>query len=208
MLINYISTGSKSNNLLNKNIDKSFNYIKDYPINIISDIHENSKYNNVNRILFNSIYSNPIKDSRYVKTNLNNYTCSEFNLYLDSDTIVMNKGIELFNLILNDGFDLIICPSTNQDENTFWHIENQEKQYTLDQIGYNPLQLQCGVLAWRKNLAIDSFFNLWYAEWRKFEGQDQAAFVRALDQQPIKYYVLSNVWNGGYVIKHEFGSSR
>ena len=206
MNINYVSIGNKSNSLLKENIDKGLNYLRSYSINVFTDIPDIYPYSTIYKII--NKYDNGLQNSRYVKTNLYSYTKSEFNLYLDVDTIVMNNGIKLFKEILLDGFDFVICPSNNQADNSFWHISNTEREYTFNQIGYLSLQLQCGVFAYRKNEIVDKFFKSWYAEWMKFEQHDQAAFVRALHNNPISYYVLGNSWNGGTIIRHDFGKLR
>lgn len=208
--IHYISFGNKVNTLVNKSIDSIKKYLKDidYTINIITDSFKYDYDSNINISLVNKINKSNIINSRYYKTSINNYIDKtiDYHLYLDADTIILNKDIDKIIKILSDGFDLVICPSTNQESNSFWHIQELEKQKTFEQLEYQPLQLQGGVFAW--NVKTDIFFDTWFNEWNKYKDQDQAALVRALAIHPVKYYLLSNVFNGGSVVKHNFGATK
>lgn len=195
-LIHYISYGDKSN----KQLDKSLNSLRQYnsyPVNVISEL--NSKH---------ILDSNNVYNSRYSKTTLNLYQ-SDKNIYLDSDTLVKSNIDILFNLL--DTFDLVICLSSNQSiDNKYWHVSDDEKQYTYDTISNQLLQYQCGVFSWRKCLAMDKLFTEWHKEWLLYKGQDQAAFSRALYNCPVKMYLLGNSYNSSNatVIQHNFGSIR
>lgn len=206
--IHYVSLGNKSNIELHKSIDSlvKSNELLDYRINMLNNEYQ-AKYSYLNYSFINRVFDNDIKNSRYYKTKLNNYQ-TEYNLYLDSDTIILDKIDIYFNLL--DQYDLVICNSTNQDHESFWHIDTLERNDTYDTLGYIPLQLQCGVFSWRQGEVMDRFFSTWHNEWLIYKGQDQAAFVRALHRIPIRYYILSNTFNGsnGSVIQHNFGKIR
>ena len=70
------------------------------------------------------------------------------------------------------------------------------------------LQLQGGMMFWRKNERTRAFFQAWREEWERWKGQDQAALLRALHRTPLKLWLLSNEWNGGSLIEHRYGAAR
>ena len=145
--------------------------------------------------------------SRRAKVNL--FDLSKFDkfVYLDVDTRTRESLTPLFD-ILADGWDIVICPSSNQDEQTFWHVGEQERNATLNEIGINPLQLQCGVIAVSKNERTRALFQAWALEWMRYSGEDQAAFARALYRAPVKVWMMGYPWNGGAAISHNFGAMR
>jgi hypothetical protein len=204
-LIHQISFGNKSYIELNKSIDSIYRYIDNIDIRVLGDKLINKP--NTYTVLVNQL-DTPIKSSRYYKTKLNEYS-SNYNLYLDSDTLVKSKDIlNMFRLL--DNYDLVISYSQNQDSDAFWHIDELERNYTYEQLGYTPVQYQAGVFSWRQNKDTDEFFRLWHSEWSIFEGQDQAAFVRALHKKPLKVYLVGNAYNSsnGAILEHHFGKIR
>lgn len=213
-LIHQISFGDKSYVELLKSI-KSIHEYNDTYIQILSDRKINLydahsiQIDLVNQLDNTYDYRyNPVKSSRFYKTKLNEYS-SEYNLYLDSDTVVKSKDIEIMFRLLDD-YDLVICLSSNQESDSFWHIEELERNYTYEQLGFIPLQLQCGVFSWRQNEYTNKLFEQWNKEWLIFQGQDQCAFVRALYKCPLRIYLLGQSFNSsnGSVIEHHFGKIR
>lgn len=210
--ITYISFGNKSNTELNKSIDSLYKLNLDYKIQVITNNYVH-RYTvpKVNSIIVNLIHpDNNVINSRYYKTRLNKYA-TDLNIYLDSDTEVISKDIDHIFNILDDGYDLVLSYSSNQDNDVFWHISENERNYTIDTLGYIPLQYQCGVIGYCRNDITDRFFNYWYNEWDRYKGQDQAAFVRAINELPeLKIYLLGKPFNDsrGIVIKHNFGKIR
>jgi hypothetical protein len=149
-------------------------------------------------------YTN-VQKSRWAKVNLDNWSPFDHALYLDADTRVRGD-ISLGFRVLDDGFDLVICPSIQQGNDSLHHVGADDKERTLSAIGYDDaLQLQAGVFWFRKSDAMHALFQAWREEWLKFEEQDQGALMRALHKRPVKMWVLSNVWNGGAVIDHRHG---
>ena len=145
--------------------------------------------------------------SRYAKTKLLDWTEFDEILYLDADTRVtgpVGAGYE----IIADGWDMAIVPSDNQGEQLLWHIDKPEKDNTLLELGYIPLQLQAGVMFVGRNERTKAFFHAWFDEYCKYGDEDQAAFLRALNRVPLKIWLLGKPWNGGPVIQHRFGAFR
>lgn len=151
----------------------------------------------------------PGEPGRWAKVNLDQATKFERSLYLDADTRVQAPVAPGFD-VLGDGWDLVIVPSTRQGEEALWHLEEKERELTILELGYVPLQLQGGVFWFARNKRVRAFFRMWRKEWRRFTGQDQGALLRALDQRPLKVWLFGFPWNSsqGALIQHRFGSAR
>lgn len=131
-------------------------------------------------------------------------------LYLDADTQVQ-QDVSIGFEILRDGWDVVITPSEAQGADALWHIKAEERQVTLDELGTwqgGYLQLQAGVFFIRRSIQTRDFMLTWEQEWRRWQDQDQAAFLRALALSPIRVWLLGRPWNGGAVIQHKFGRAR
>ena len=145
--------------------------------------------------------------SRYAKTKLLEWTDFNDMLYLDADTRVTGDISTGFD-ILADGWDIVLTPSDHQGEDVFWHVGQTEKDNTLLELGYIPLQLQAGVMFIRRNERTKAFFHAWFDEYCRYGDEDQAAFLQALNRVPLKIWLLGKPWNGGPVIQHRFGAFR
>lgn len=147
--------------------------------------------------------------SRKAKVNLLSMAPQEWDqvLYLDADTRVYG-GLSAGFAALDAGWDIAMRPSDHQGGDVFWHVGEDERQATMQQCGYTPLQLQCGVMFIARNERTGRLYKNWNEEWRRWQDEDQAAFVRALDKTPLKIWMLGHPWNGGAVIAHKFGSVR
>ena len=146
--------------------------------------------------------------ARWSKLNLDTLSPFEHTLYLDADTRV-RADIRVGFDILADGFDMVIVPSTAQDGRLFQHVGDDEREYTFEALGNPyPLQLQGGVFWFIESKPMLELFAAWRNEWEKYEGQDQAALLRALDRVQIKVWLLSNEFNGGSLVSHYFGQAR
>ena len=145
--------------------------------------------------------------SRQAKVSLIDTTKFDRFIYLDADTRPRESMQVLFD-ILSDGCDMVITIDGNQGESVFWHVDEAEKRKTLEEIGFTPLQLQCGVMAVAKNERTAKLFMAWKREWMRYSGEDQAAFIRALYSAPVKVWLLGKPWNGGAAIGHNWGAMR
>ena len=145
--------------------------------------------------------------SRYAKTSLLEWTTFDQLLYLDADTLVRQQITEPF-FMLDDGWDIVMTPSRNQDDDLMWHISDGEREATLQALGYRPLALQCGVMWMARNERTREFWQVWHEEWLRYGEEDQAAFLRALNRVPLKVWLLGFPWNGGAIIEHRFGACR
>lgn len=148
----------------------------------------------------------PAQASRWNKTHLDLLSPFEDTLYLDADTRPhgdLSAGFE----ILSDGWDMVMCPSTQQGDDWLWHVSAIERDATRREAG-DLLQLQAGVFFFRKNERTLKLFETWRSEWQRWQGEDQGAFLRALAGSPVRLWLLGQPWNGGAVISHRFGACR
>ncbi len=145
--------------------------------------------------------------SRCYKTTAPSRAHGNTEIYLDADTRVAGDLSPLVQM-LEDGWDLVITPSQHQGDECFWHVDDIERETTFSEIGYIPLQLQCGVMAYQINDRIHEFFSIWHDEWLRWKDEDQAAFMRALNEVPLKIWLLGRPWNGGAVVGHNHGRCR
>jgi len=147
------------------------------------------------------------QESRRAKVTMLRWTPYRQTLYLDADTIVcqnVNAGFAM----LEDGADVVIAPSTNQGDTWLWHVGAEERAATREALGFQALQLQAGVLFVQRNRRTRLLWHRWEREWAAYQEQDQAAFLRALHEAPVRLWLLGQAWNGGGVISHRWGAIR
>jgi hypothetical protein len=145
--------------------------------------------------------------ARWSKVNLDQLTPYAHTLYLDADTRPQGDITVGFDL-LQAGWDVVMTASDAQGNDWLWHVADDEREATLSAVGYAALQLQCGVLWFARNERVGRLFAAWRAEWQRWQGEDQGAFLRALAQVPVKVWLVGRCWNGGAMIQHRFGAVR
>lgn len=145
--------------------------------------------------------------ARWAKLNADLLSPFELTVYLDADTRPYGDISALFD-ILADGWDMVIATNENQDDHILWHISDEDRFYTLTDLGYRPLGLQGGMIGFRKSEAVTQFFGTWREEWLRFRDMDQGALLRALHRSPIRLWVMGKPWNNGAIIRHQFGQAR
>lgn len=152
-------------------------------------------------------FDNPGKGARWAKLNIDQLVGYDRVLYLDADTIIngdISAGFEIL-----DDWDLAIVPSANQESGVFQHIDETEREQTVTEIGYIPIQLQAGMMFFDR-IRCQQLFSAWRSEWLRYRDQDQAALIRALAQCPVRVWLLGKDWNSarGELITHLFGRGR
>lgn len=159
-------------------------------------------------VLWQEAYQ-PDQGGRSLKTNLLNVTPKQWRniAYIDADTRIRGDLQVGFDA-LDDGWELVITASTLQDSYFMAHIDWEERLLTKDECGFTPLQLQGGVLFARRCARVQAFFEAWHSEWLRLKDQDQGALLRALQQVPLKVWLLGRPFNGGAVVEHRFGQAR
>ena len=148
--------------------------------------------------------------ARWAKLNLDTLSPYNYTLYMDADTRVHGTIMQLFK-ILQDGFDMLVAPSTQQNTQCLHHVSETEREATFGELcNGQPLQLQGGVMGFRKSIAITELFSVWCDEWQRWHDQDQGALLRALDavKNKPRVWLLSNEFNGGAIVAHHFGRAR
>ena len=170
------------------------------PVAVITDAK--TAHKDVDHVLFDR----RDRGARWSKLNLDTLSQFENTLYMDVDTRVKGDIFAGFN-ILADGWDFVVTASHYQAGAVFRHINNEsEKTITLNELANGePLQLQGGVFFFAKNERTYKLFQAWREEWERFEDQDQAALLRALDRAPVRVWLLSQMFNGGELVEHLFG---
>jgi len=144
---------------------------------------------------------------RWAKVNLYDLSPYDTTIYLDADTRVHRKLTPAIQM-LEDGWDMAIIVSKCQEEKWLWHVNDEEREQTLVEIGCPIAQLGGGVIFFNKNPRVKKFFTAWREEWLRWQDQDQAALLRALVKNPVKLWPLNMAWNSGHIIEHRFGAAR
>jgi len=147
------------------------------------------------------------KGGRDAKTKLGVLSPWAQTLYLDADTRP-RADVRVGFDILNDGWDMVIAPSKCSGRNWLWHVGGPERAATQEELGGRLLTLGGGVIWWDRNERTQALWAAWRAEWLRWEGQDQAALMRAYIANPCRIWLLSRAWNGGTCIEHRFGAAR
>ncbi len=149
--------------------------------------------------------------ARWAKLNADRLVPDEWDafLYLDADTRIradLSVGFD----ILADGWDVAMAASEHQERDWLWHVGNEERECTAQELGHRALQLQAGAMFVARNARTAAMFRNWRNEWKRWGGQDQAALLRAMRQSPVRVWLLSRAWNSlrGEVIEHMFGRAR
>lgn len=149
-------------------------------------------------------FDDPRFGARWAKLNLDTLSPYDQTLYLDADTRPRASLQALF-APLEAGFDLVLAPSTQQGDKALWHVEQIEREATFDAFGFTPVQLQAGVLAFRKSEAMTALFQAWREEW--CGGQDQAALLRALQRVPVSIWLISSTLSD-ILVSHLYGKAK
>ena len=143
---------------------------------------------------------------RWAKVNLDKLTPYEPTLFLDADTRV-NGRLDVGFDLLAAGWELVMVPSISQGADALAHLSEPERQITFD-AAPGALQLNTGVMWFRKTRAVTALFAAWREEWEHFRDKDQGALLRALVEHPVKLFLLGQAYNGGTIVQHRFGACR
>lgn len=144
-------------------------------------------------------------ESRRLKTQLELLTPYKTTLYMDVDCR-LRANPELYFDAIADGFDMAMAYSSVQGEHFGQHCPDADREATIDLLGFQPIQLQCGVFAFKRSPAIRGLFSQWRKELGCYGNHDQLAFLRAMYLKPIKLCVMTQTHNNGAVISHLFGA--
>jgi len=140
---------------------------------------------------------------RWAKTRLDILSPFDNTLFLDADTRIYSDLDIGFN-ILNHGWELIMVPSLPQGEESLKHLSEEEREVTMAET-MRPLQLNTGVMWFRKTERVKALFAEWRRQWQRYKDKDQGAFLRALHRYPVSLWLLGRPFNAGAVVGHLFG---
>jgi hypothetical protein len=143
---------------------------------------------------------------RWAKVRLDQFSPFDDTLFLDADTRVYGK-LDIGFRILDRDWDMVMVPSLPQAEEVLGHLCEKERRETLAET-IDPLQLNTGVIWFRKTKRIGWLFAEWRRQWERYKDKDQGAFLRALEIKPVKLWLLGRPFNGGSVVGHRFGACR
>lgn len=140
---------------------------------------------------------------RWAKVNLDRLVPDADQLmYVDADTRT-NRDLSVGFDLLEDGWELVICPSENYGSEWLRNVEDDERELTRGLVG-SAAALQGGLFWVRWCKSTRRLWELWRDEWMIYKGQDQGALLRALLKQPVRTWFLHQpLW-----IMHRFGAAR
>jgi hypothetical protein len=203
-----IAYGPKATAELHQMLQQTFAFQMPLPsITVIGDVDHSEEHVTISGRVYPQPGRLSWKAARAAKISLYDLSPYDHTLYIDADTRIQGDISPGFRL-LDAGYELVIVPSHSQGNDLLWHVDAAEREQTFLECGYSPLQLQAGVFWFRKTAAVKRLFANWRKEWLRYEGQDQAAFTRALHTSGVKLWLMGRPFNGGPVIQHHFGACR
>jgi hypothetical protein len=171
----------------------------DWPVAVISDRQpENGKWLNVPD-------GSGGLAGRWAKVHLDQLTPFDRTLFLDADTRVYGD-LSVGFAALDRGWDLVMVASPAQGDDAFMLLRERERQATAVELARGTLQLNTGVMWFRKSERLGDLFDEWRAEWSRWKHRDQGALLRAMQRVPVKLFLLGWPFNGGAVVAHRFGA--
>jgi len=152
-------------------------------------------------------YDLPRERNRWAKLNIDTLSPYNVTAYLDADTRVTGRLTAGFEM-LEDGWDMAMALSKNQETDWLWHCSEDDRQMTEARLRHKGLQYGAGVMfvAWGERTR--ALWAAWREEWGAFCGQDQGAFMRALQRVRVRLWILGGTWNGGSLVTHRYGMAR
>lgn len=141
---------------------------------------------------------------RWAKTQLDILSPFDDTLFLDADTRIYSSDLGIGFDILNRGWELVMVPSLPQGEGSLRHLSEEERDVTMAET-MRPLQLNTGVMWFKKTDHVKALFAEWRRQWWRYKDKDQGAFLRALHKYPVSLWLLGRPFNAGAVVGHLFG---
>ncbi|MEN1728138.1 MAG: glycosyltransferase [Pseudomonadota bacterium] len=133
--------------------------------------------------------------NRLIKTSLPDYTKNTRNLFLDSDTVVMNDLSPMFSWL--DRFDVGMALVARSMKESRQH-NNARIFGGRIAIGDRP-HWNSGVILFRKNALVSGFFKDWKDRFRNLGlPVDQPALVESVFESDIRLLSFDYRWNASY----------
>ncbi|MGL6343340.1 MAG: glycosyltransferase [Waterburya sp.] len=138
---------------------------------------------------------NPAFKVAYLKTQLLKLSPFETTLYLDSDILAVKDISSIWDFVdtglcLAPAFSPLIENNLNSDE--------EIKTYQMLVAANNLHQFNGGVIMFRKNKPVTSFFEHWAQAWEEFREGENMALTRCLISNPINVNQLPAKYNEFY----------
>lgn len=108
--------------------------------------------------------------ARGAKVSLDRLSPFDHTLYMDADTRAISTEIAIGFDLLDDGWELVITLSDHQGDDWLWHVGDEERRITEEEVGARVAVLQGGVFWFRKCDAMARLFAMWRDEWSRFGG--------------------------------------
>ena len=163
-------------------------------------------------------YDDPGPGARRAKLAVAELTPFEHSLYLDADTVVVSSLAPGFFLL--GAFDMALAVDVREvatggvlrPDSPY---QEEERRVTWGVLP-TPLvtQYACGMIFFRRCREVERLFGVWREEWERWQGNDQAAFLRALYRTPTRHIALPVEWNvlgqrrEALVVHHRWGQAR
>ena len=154
-------------------------------------------------------FNKPQSKNRKAKLHIVNFTPFEKTLYMDCDSVVQNKGVELFADLLNDK-DMVFNPRI-----TFEPGQKIANIYArcMKQFGVSkPISIHNGGLfAFKKNETTLAFFKQWFDMWSQFgAGREMPPLNCAIKKSGMDFnkfpqnYFADNHYNPDAIVQHSW----
>lgn len=146
----------------------------------------------INFLAINQLDTNPFS-SRSIKTRLNTLTPYQESLFLDADILPLQPIADIWDHLSQGDLAMVVdrLPLVSLCD----HISQEEKTYTLQGLSGDAVQFNSGVMLWRNTPAVQTLFQQWHEEWKKFQKHDQLALVRAIHATQIPVTQLPRSYN-------------
>jgi len=160
-------------------------------ISLVANKEVQSYYiNNYKNIIFDKVILNSIENEPicFFRTRLYDFTPYEKTIALDSDTYILGKISNLFDLL--DSFDLVMVP----DEASAARATILGLKGGFSALGY----YNCGFIMFRKVEKTKKLFKTWekeFIELKDLEPADQGPLVRALVKTDLRFITLPKEYN-------------
>lgn len=191
---------------------KHLRTVSSLPVCVVTNLvkqNRSSIWSGIKDVVFRYLKLNDL-ESRVAKCKPDIISPFEKTIYVDCDTVVLSKKfVEVFDFL--DFCDIALPAHTIQEsiDRLKMPIYKQAiKDFRPKKVDY---VYQAGVLAFRKNKRVRSFFELWYSYWRKRKLRDMPCLVCAIGNFPdISIMHLSKDYSfiDSSIIQHYSGCHR
>lgn len=183
----------------------------DLPIYVYTNLDENErseKWKEVENVQF-EYKKDSVDNNRIPKLSMPELTPFEYTIHVDVDSIIQNKGIEIFPELLKDN-DLALRRSdiVEPGRKIVRIYSRCMKQFGVKK----PIAIHNGgIIAFKKTDKIKEFFKLWYKIWNEFgHGREMPPLNCAVKLSGIGVSLFpkdffSDIKNPDAIVQHNYG---